>query len=227
MDWPGAVERNRDALLRIVISLFVMLGLAETSTSERIPRALHRAILRILRPAEAAVRRLIAAAAVGVVLKPRASRPMPKGKKIEKKGTGKTRRPLFRLEDIRPPMVPGRTPVKYRKTLGIHFYPYDTLIRPTTPVKPAPPQDGKVDGARLQRRLQAIRNALDNLPREVQRLLRWKVKREKTYETRLIYTNPIRPGPPPYVHEKPRHEVEDVLRECHWLAWEARGLDTS
>lgn len=227
MDWPGAIGRNRDALLRIVMSLFAMLGLAETSASERIPRALHRAILRILRPAEAAVRRLIVVAALGVVLKPRVSRPMPKGKKIVSKGTGKARRQLFRLEDVRPPMVPGRTPVKYRKTLGIHFYPYNTLIQPIAPVKPAPPQDSKVNGARLQRRLQAIRDALGNLPREAQRLLRWKAKREKIYETRLIYTNPIRPGPPPCVHERPRHEVEEILRECHWLAWEARGLDTS
>ncbi|MFN0191137.1 MAG: hypothetical protein ACKVP5_04055 [Aestuariivirga sp.] len=226
MDWPKAIERNRDALLRIVATLFAMLGFSDTASIERLPRALRNAILRILRPAEAAVRRLIVVAARGMALKPSAHRPMPKGKQIVKKGTGKARCPLFRLEDIRPPMVPGPPRKKYRKSIGIHFYPYTTLIGPGA-VKPAPLNDGKVDGAHLMRRLQAARNALENLAREAQRYLRWKAKREKIYETRLIYTNPIRPGPPPYVHKKPGHEVEAVLRECHWLAWEARGLDSS
>ncbi|MFN0192515.1 MAG: hypothetical protein ACKVP5_11165, partial [Aestuariivirga sp.] len=174
---------------------------------------------------EAAVRRLIVVAARGMVLKPRASRPMPRGSKIVKTGTGMAKRPLFRLEDIRPPMVPGPPRKKYRKSIGIHFYPYETLIQPPSP--PAPPQDGKVDAARLMRRLRAIKDALEDLPYQARRLLRWRVKREKISETRLIYTNPIRPGPAPYLHEKPKHEVEDVLRDCHWLAWEAGRLDTS
>ncbi|MFN0193853.1 MAG: hypothetical protein ACKVP5_18080, partial [Aestuariivirga sp.] len=105
MDWDLAMNRNRDALLRIVASLFAMLGLSEVSAIDRIPRELHTAILRILRPAEAAVRRLIVAAARGMVVKPTVSRPMPRGE-IVRKGTGKTRSPAFRLEDIRPPLLP-------------------------------------------------------------------------------------------------------------------------
>ncbi|MFN0191506.1 MAG: hypothetical protein ACKVP5_05955 [Aestuariivirga sp.] len=225
MDWDLALTRNRDALLRIVGTLFAMLGLADNAVIDRIPRALHSAILRILRPAEAAVRRLIFVAAKDIVLKPRAERAKPVGK-IEKKGKG-SRRPLFRLEDARPPMVPGPPRKRYRKSIGIHFYPYETLIRPAVPAKPAPIRDGKIDGNRLKRRLQAIMGALENLNREARRCARWMARRRKIFETRLIYVNPIRPGPAPYLHEKSRHEVEEVLRDCHWLAWEARGLDSS
>ncbi|NJM30719.1 MAG: hypothetical protein HC855_12025, partial [Rhizobiales bacterium] len=116
MDWPAAIARNRDALMRIVVTLFAMLGISETATIERIPRALHSAVLRILRPAEAAVRRLIFVAAKDVVLKPRKERSKPMGK-IERtgKGEGRTKRPLFKLEDLRPPMVPGPPRRRYAK----------------------------------------------------------------------------------------------------------------
>ncbi|NJM31341.1 MAG: hypothetical protein HC855_15780 [Rhizobiales bacterium] len=79
----------------------------------------------------------------------------------------------------------------------------------------------------LAHRLQAIKFALGDLTHQARRFLRWKARRERLSKERLIYTNPIRPGPPPYVHKKARHEVEEVLRDCHWLAWEARKLDTS
>ena len=59
MDWARAIERNSEALKGIVEALFVMLGLAGTDTTARIPKPLHRAVLRVLRPAESAVRRLV------------------------------------------------------------------------------------------------------------------------------------------------------------------------
>ena len=67
MDWARAIERNSDALKGIVAALFAMLGLSESAASLRIPRGVHTAILRVLRPAESAVRRLIVIAARGVV----------------------------------------------------------------------------------------------------------------------------------------------------------------
>ncbi|MFN0193953.1 MAG: hypothetical protein ACKVP5_18610 [Aestuariivirga sp.] len=234
MDWDLAMTRNRDALIRIVASLFAMLGLDESAVIERIPRALHTAILRILRPAEAAVRRLIVAAARGMAVKPAVPRAMPAGE-IVRKGTGKTRRSAFRLEDIRPPMAPPEprpkhalksfspadlTPAALR---ALHRKSRDLIAKS----KPAPPKDGKVNAASLARRLQAISFALGDLTHQAKRFMSWRARRERLSKERLIYTNPIRPGPPPYVHRKPRHEVEDVLRDCHWLAWEARKLDSS
>ena len=78
-DWPRAIERNSEALNRIVEALFAMLGLAGEVTVGRIPHPLHRAVLRVLRPAESAVRRLIIIVARGLVVKLSPSRPMPKG----------------------------------------------------------------------------------------------------------------------------------------------------
>ena len=75
MDWALAIERNREPLLRIVATLFAMIGLAEGAAVERLSRPLYRAVLGVLRPAEAAVRRLIIVAAQGMVVKPRQRRP--------------------------------------------------------------------------------------------------------------------------------------------------------
>ena len=65
-----AIKRNSEALKGIVAALFAMLGLDGEAMVGRIPRSLHRAVLRVLRPAESAVRRLIIIAARGLVVKP-------------------------------------------------------------------------------------------------------------------------------------------------------------
>ena len=100
MDWDLAIKRNSEALKGIVEVLFAMLGLAGEATVSRIPQPLHRAVLRVLWPAESAVRRLIVIAARGLVvkLKPAASRPMPAGP--IGKGGG-SRLPSFQLFDTR------------------------------------------------------------------------------------------------------------------------------
>ena len=77
MDWDRAIERNSEALKGIVAALFAMLGLQGDAAVARIPQPLHRAVLRVLRPAESAVRRLIVIAARGLVVKLAPSRPMP------------------------------------------------------------------------------------------------------------------------------------------------------
>ena len=57
-----------------------MLGLEGEAVVGRIPHPVHRAVLRVLRPAESAMRRLIVIAARGLVVKLAApSRPMPRG----------------------------------------------------------------------------------------------------------------------------------------------------
>jgi hypothetical protein len=68
MDWALAIDRNRQPLLRIVAALFGLIGLGETGAVERVSRPLYRAVLLVLRPAEAAVRRLIVVAAHGMVI---------------------------------------------------------------------------------------------------------------------------------------------------------------
>ena len=98
MDWARAIERNSEALKGIVEALFAMLGLAGTGTVARLPRSVHRAVLRLLQPAESAVRRLVVIAARGLVVRLAPSRPMPVGP--IGRGGG-SRRPSFQLFDPR------------------------------------------------------------------------------------------------------------------------------
>jgi hypothetical protein len=95
MDWARAIERNSIALKAIVEALFAMLGLAEEVIVERLPHVVRQAALRVLVPAESAVRRLIVIAARGLVVKAVPSRPMPKGP-IQRGGHS---RPVFKLFD--------------------------------------------------------------------------------------------------------------------------------
>ncbi len=68
MDWALAIDRNREALLRIVAALFAMAGLAEGANAATLPNSIYRAILRILRPAESATRRLVIILARGLTV---------------------------------------------------------------------------------------------------------------------------------------------------------------
>ena len=46
MDWDLAIKRNSEALKGIIAALFAMLGLEGEATVSRIPKPLHRAVLR-------------------------------------------------------------------------------------------------------------------------------------------------------------------------------------
>lgn len=68
MDWTLAIERNLAALRHIAGTLFAMAGLDPLQPTATLPRHLHAAVLSILRPAEAALRRLIVIAARDLVV---------------------------------------------------------------------------------------------------------------------------------------------------------------
>jgi hypothetical protein len=223
MDWDLALKRNSEALQGIVATLFAMLG---DVTVGRIPKLLHRAVLLVLRPAESAVRRLIIIAARGLVVKVAPSRPMPKGHIFGKGGA--PRASSFQLCDRRKyfPELSQRR-VKYTKNLPrIHVFPYDTLKPSPRPVVvPPPPPDGLVNGTRLSRRLQVLKLALDDLPNRAKRLARWRVRREAMKSPK--FKSPLRPGPPPGRRKRHIHPIDEILANCHWLAWEAIKPDTS
>ena len=226
MDWARAITRNSEALKAIVEALFAMLGLAGEVTVGRIPRPLHTAVLRILRPAESAVRRLIVIAARGLVVKAAPSRSMPAGKIII--GRRGNSRISFQLFDPRKNFARRRRRVFARIGPRIHFFdPGGTLIQSAPPPVPAAPPDNLVEAARLARRLEALKLALDDLPRQARRLARWRLKREREQAKAPTFTSPLRPGRAPGYRRNPDHKVDDVLAECHWLAWEAMKPDTS
>jgi hypothetical protein len=228
MDWARAIERNSEALKGIVEALFAMLGLAGEATVARLPRSLHSAVLRVLRPAESAMRRLVVIAARGLVVKPAPSRPMP----ARPIGKGGHSRPSFQLFDPRKNFAElrqhGRRPA--RNPPRIHFFGSDPRVAalwsaPQPAGDPAPPRDGLVNAERLNRRLQALKSALEDLPRQARRLARWRFRREKAQSPK--FKSPLRPGHPPGYRRKPVHEVDEVLAECHGLACDAMRPDTS
>lgn len=228
MDWDLAIKRNSTALKEIIAVLFALLGLDGEDAASRIPRSLHSAVLAVLRPAESAVRRLIVIAARSVVVKLAPSRPMPEGRAMSK--SGRLTRSSFQLFDPEKRGAPLRVRKFTRLVPRIHFFEYDPRVvalfpAPRPVVELPPPADGLVNAARLTRRLLALKAALNDLPRQARRLIRWQQRRKASPWPKS--TTPLRPGHPPGHRRKPIHEVEKVLMECDGLAWEAMKPDTS
>ena len=228
MDWDLAIKRNSKALKSIIEVLFALLGLDGTDAASRIPRSLHSAVLGVLRPAESAVRRLIVIAARNVVVKLAPSRPMAEGRKIVRSGGNSS--PTFQLFDPLKRLKPIRAMKFTRLEPRIRFIEYDPRVvalfpAPRPVVEPPPPPDGRVSATRLHRRLQAVKSALDNLPRQAKRLVRLQERRKASPWPKS--TIPLRPGHPPGYRRKPIHEVDEVLTECDGLAWDAMKPDTS
>jgi hypothetical protein len=180
----------------------------------------------VLHPAESAVRRLIVIAARSLVVKVAPSRRMPKGCIIGK-GSG-SRLPSFRLFDTRKDF-PELRQRRVRYTMNpprIHVFPYDSMVAALQPIAvPPPPPDGLVNAERITRRLQALKLALDDLPRQARRMACWRVRWEVAKAPK--FRSPLRPGRPPGHRKKPIHEVDEILTECHGLACWAMEPDTS
>ena len=196
MDWDLAIKRNSKALKAIIEVIFALLGLDGADAASRIPRSLHSAVLGVLRPAESAVRRLIVIAARNVVVKLAPSRPMPVGKVIGK-GSGKSS-PSFQLFDPPKRVKPIRVMKFTRLEPRIRFIDYDPRIcalfpTPRPVVEPPPPPDGRVSATRLHRRLQALKSALDDLPRQARRLVRWEERRKAAPDHKFL-TAPAGPS---------------------------------
>ncbi len=157
------------------------------------------------------------------------SRPMAKGQIISK-GSG-SRIPSFKLFDTRKYFAElSQRRVKYAKyPPRVLFLGPDSKVDDLWPGRPPkaalPPPDGLVNAERISRRLQALKLALDDLPRQARRMARWRVRRENSKAP--TFKSPLRPGRAPGSRKKPTHEVDEVLANCHWLAWEAERLDTS
>jgi hypothetical protein len=236
VDWAYAIERHRQPLLRIVAALYAMIGLADGGTLERLSRPLYRAVLAVLRPAEAAVRRLIIVMAQGLEVEPQAAHKASKGPASSGKGKAKSRRRSFPLFDprLRQAGFTGRRSTQdSRPEPRIHFFgsdPVSPLYRRSPPLAPPAPQpepepDDSVKALPLCRRLDAIMDALTDLPRQAKRYARWRAKPSEERRSQLV--TPLRRGAPPGLREKSSHEVHAILKECHWLARTVAASDTS
>ena len=207
MDWDKAIERNEMALLRIVSAIFALLLDARLSGSGlMIPRRVWRAILIVLRPAEAAVRRLIIIAA-------RHLKPVPV----------KSARAEFNIHTF---SAFAQNPVPLAPAFNLFdplkIIPFKTMDEEQNS---APAIPAKLKSTRRQSTpnpctiaLRALRHALADLPKQARRLARFNARRDALLKAgRPVRISPIRPGLPPGWHERGKHDVDTVLRECHRL----------
>lgn len=218
MDWHAAIERNREALRRVLAMLVVMAGFSllpgrddaaegvdRLDDVPTLPRHLHRLVLRLLRPAEAAARRLVIVAARGLVVevppsRPRMARP---GKLLLNRrngfGTGVVIRP-GPLPDWARALAPKRSTslslplfdplkrfgvrrrsVKPDATPRIRSFddPRVGLFQPPpAPVQMPPSRDDPIDANRIRRRIDAVGRALDDLNGHAKRFALWQARRD-------------------------------------------------
>jgi hypothetical protein len=302
MDWNLAIEKNREALKRILAALVAMAELggqftffprkgalpqaAAPSPALTLPRHLHRAVLRLLRPAESAVRRLVILAARGIVVplpSPSRSRKAKPAPTILRNGVGtgillppalrgtvyffprkgaagsgpdssgkKVNCPL--RSTVRPLALPlfdrlPRWETRPRRPAA-HSVPRISVPGITTrfPIVPRrlPAPNDPVDATRLGLRFAALASALDDLPRQAKRFARWRARRDAIrarernpdaaaqvghlpqIRRRLHRNWPLRPGHPPGWQRRPQHELHEVLKDLHGLAfWALERTDTS
>jgi len=237
-NWPLAIERNRDALLRIVAVLFAYAGLDEGGADE-VPRRVWRMILRLLRPAESAARRLIVIAARGITVdapKPCAERPLTGIERLKAAGVLVIHEVNLGLACAPQPQTAATPP---KSAPRVPAFPltdpprrFDT--RDWDGLRPFPKDgfdladgDEEVSARHLCRRLAALKRALDDIPGHAKRLARRKARRDAGLPCAGHFP-PVRLGHPPGHRKKAGHEVDDVLRECHSLALQAMTApDTS
>jgi hypothetical protein len=178
----------------------------------------------VLRPAESAARRLIIAAARGlVVVLPSPRKPKPKLATVEPqlrrfgiavvmspadlaRAAAAERGAALRAACSRalclPLFDPLRRPPRMKgRTVPPHAAPRILFPGATKPFSlPQPPSpDDPVDATRLGLRLAALAAALDDLPGQARRFARWKARQEAERKTpgRIRRIAPLRPGRPP------------------------------
>lgn len=201
MDWNFAIETHREALRHIVAMLVAMAGLGsggqftffpqegalaqnqamaeKSKLPPTLPRHLHRTLLRLLRAAEAAARRLIVVAARGLVVLPGPLR-LAKPEIISPYGrSGPVLTPSAAAPQQRShrPILPLIDPL--RDGSG-RWQPAATSVpRISVPgwsdpaplaIRPTPTADDPLDAGGIHRRLAALVAALDDLPRQAKRL---------------------------------------------------------
>jgi hypothetical protein len=228
MDWKRVIEINREALVRIVAGLVVLL--AAQGGVPRLSLPVYQLIARILLPAESAVRRLIVIAARGLVVPP--GRSMPQGIVFAGKGAKGSRRVAFKLFDARKRFsdahddAAGALTVKGpRIRIVDELDPRSQFLATFTQPKTPDDKISEAETSRLTRRLDAIKRALDDLPRQAKRMVRWRARRAAMESPGFV--SPLRPGAAPGHRKRSRDEIHLLLRECHALARDALRADTS
>ncbi len=208
MDWKIAIQRNRQALGAVIAGLVALAQREET----------RRSVLRILRPAESALRRLIVVVAAML------------SQRVRERGDDGVNAKEIPLPDFSSfatcDTLPAFQLIDPRKTFGEFSRPVANgipriclpgIFDPVPLKKP----DDTLQAVNLIRRIRKLQYALHTLPRQARRLNRLMARRAQA-EPGPGRVGPIRPGHPPGHRKRPREPVDDILNECHWLAQECQ-----
>ena len=220
LDWTLAIKRNREQLKDIVLGLFVLAKMRVGGSLFTLPRSTLAAIMLVLRPAESAVRRLIVIAAHGLSMTPKPPRDFvilghrPEDP-VSTMPDGIIRTRAFKLFDplksFDPESIWDNHHVTYESAYGLTAsasHSHDASLDHQT-----------IDATQIGQRLNALMRALDNIPAQARRLVRWQAKRDAALKAhRPTRISTMRPGLPPGWRERKIHEIDSVLRECHGLA---------
>jgi hypothetical protein len=181
-------------------------GRKKPSPALCLPRHLYRAIVRLLRPAESAARRLVIAASRTIVVvlppvlprKPKhrisdtvaAMRRLGLAVNLSKQDFARYQAELKAAERraLRPrklnlPLLDAlKNPFRIRRRyIPNHAMPRITWLdsdTPRIPLPPPPSKDDPINAAKLALRLDALGRALDDLPGLAQRFARWRARHE-------------------------------------------------
>ncbi len=200
------------ALMRLVASMFALAGLVPGGAVVASMSAdVRRRVLRVLQPAESALRRVILVKARGLVVSFQPKRPAPKGALPKGKGAG-DRIPAFVLFDPRKWFRELAKPHRPLRGAGPRISGFDEQ-RFATPT----PRSAEVNPASLCRRLQALQKALETIPAQAKRLARLQARR-RAAGAPLRRIEPRRPGWPPGYRQRHSHPVDVILHDCDILA---------
>lgn len=211
-DWTAIVTRNRADLARLVVVLFRLAGVTADHAPERLSRGVWLSVLRMLRPAEAALRRLIVIAARGLVVALPVKRAMPVGGIA--RGSGGQFGSFALLDPRR--LVGMDRGGRGLKGPGPQIRSFDEAVTRS----PDSEAEGVVAGP-LLRRLARLERALSRLPAEARRLARWRLR----HPTDL--RRPMRPGRPPGLRSRGNDDLaQEILRELQTLSLWAMNPET-
>jgi hypothetical protein len=213
MDYALAIKRNRDQIKTIVLTLFALAKMRVGGSLFTLPRSTVAMIMLVLRPAESCVRRLIVIAAHGLgaaaLTSPHSWGEVPgiAGRRGDFPPTRAFK--LFDpLKSFDPEAIWDVQPV-WESGYGL------TANFTYSSENPAEP----LNATHIGQRLNALIRALDSIPAQARRLVRWQAKRDAALKAcKPTRMSPMRPGLPPGWRERKIHEIDDVLRECHGLA---------
>ncbi len=217
------IDYQQKALQRMLAVLVVSIGGIDGGRIVVLPRYMRSKIFHFLRPAESALRRMIIVLAAALeqsgysapkrTKRAAPTKPIPKGQR--------DRIPSFPLIDPRKHFDWFGTKKKRkfaeRAPNIIAIGASNWRPEPAPEPKPEPTPDDPIDSARLWMRLLSFKEALEDLPKQAKRMMRLKARNPKRFARKM----PMRPGWPPGWRQDKRSEVDEILRDCHWLALRA------